>query len=234
MRKIAFTDIHGCIASFEALLDQVKPNKKDSLFFLGDYIDRGPDSKAVLDKLLELQRKGFRLTCLMGNHDLELLYSLTDARRRQFWLERWGGDKTLESFAVETPADIPAIYLDFIKKLPWVHCEDDYILVHAGLNFYNEDPLQPHPDMLILRNWHLSTDYEWLGKRKIIHGHSPATREQIFEQYEVLDDFKILDIDAGCYAVHIPGLGHLCAFDMTNKELYFQKNVDKMDQTQAS
>lgn len=228
MRKLAFTDIHGCIASFEALLDQVKPNKKDHLFFLGDYIDRGPDSKAVLDKIFELQEKGYRLTCLMGNHDLELLISLEDAERREFWLERWGGDKTLESFGVEIPEAVPKKYFNFIKGLPWVHCVDDYILVHAGLNFYNEDPIEPDPDMLSLRDWYRTVDYEWLGERKIIHGHSPKPRENIYEHYLVMDDFKILDIDAGCYAVHIPGLGQLCAFDMTNKELYFQKNIDEM------
>ncbi|GAB4243020.1 MAG: metallophosphoesterase family protein [Saprospiraceae bacterium] len=228
MRKIAFTDIHGCIASFEALLDQVKPGKTDQLFFLGDYIDRGPDSKAVLDKLLDLREKGYQLTCLMGNHDQELLISLDDLERREFWLERWGGDKTLESFGVRYPEDIPAEYLNFIRDLKWVHCEDDYILVHAGLNFYNEDPLEPDPDMLTLRSWYRTTDYEWLGNRKIIHGHTPKPREHIYELFLVLDDFRILDIDAGCYAVHLPGLGHLCAFDMTNKELYFQKNIDEM------
>ena len=229
MRKIAFTDIHGCIQSFEALLDQVKPTKNDRLFFLGDYIDRGPDSKAVLDKLLALRQNGYHLTCLMGNHDQELLISLDDLERREFWLKRWGGNKTLESFGVNRPEAIPAKYLNFLNELKWVHCEDDYILVHAGLNFYTEDPLLPHPDMLTLRNWYHTTNYEWLGNRKIIHGHSPKPREHICERFLALDDFKILDIDAGCYAVHLPGLGHLCAFDMTNKELYFQKNTDEMN-----
>lgn len=229
MRKIAFTDIHGCIASFEALLEQVKPSRNDHLFFLGDYIDRGPDSKAVLDKLMDFQQKGYRLTCLTGNHDEQLLISLEDMESRLFWLEHWGGDKTLESFGAEVLEAVPQKYIDFLRQLKLVHCEDDYIMVHAGLNFYNEDPLAPVPEMLTLRNWYATLDEEWLGPRKILHGHTPFSRELIYEQFLNLDEGRVLNIDAGCYAVHLPDLGHLCAFDMTNRELYFQKNVDEMN-----
>lgn len=228
MRKIAFTDIHGCSDTFEALLEQVKPTPHDHLFFLGDYIDRGPNSKAVLDKLMELQLKGQRITCLLGNHDLELLVSLHDAERRNFWIEHWGGNKTLESFGVEEVEAIPEKYLRFLRNLKILHCEDNYILVHAGLDFYKEDPLHPAPEMLTLRNWYSTVNYEWLGQRIILHGHTPASKESILRQFEHLDETRIMDIDAGCYAVHIPTLGHLCAFDMTNRELYFQRNVDAM------
>ena len=77
MRTLAIGDIHGCLAPFEALLDWVKPTAGDTVVLLGDYVDRGPDTKGVLDRLIELRKSGLKLVCLCGNHEILML----EARR---------------------------------------------------------------------------------------------------------------------------------------------------------
>ena len=73
MSKYAISDIHGCIATFKTLLDKIKFSKEDELYLLGDYIDRGPDSKGVIDHIWYLQKSGYQVHCLRGNHENMLL-----------------------------------------------------------------------------------------------------------------------------------------------------------------
>ena len=75
MRKSAFSDIHGCNRTFSALLDQVAPDTGDELYFLGDYIDRGPDTKGVIDRIWGLEQEGLTVHCLLGNHEQMLMNS---------------------------------------------------------------------------------------------------------------------------------------------------------------
>jgi len=69
MRQIAISDIHGCARTFQALLDKIQLSTNDQLYLLGDYIDRGPDSKGVIDTILGLINAGYRVQTLMGNHE---------------------------------------------------------------------------------------------------------------------------------------------------------------------
>ena len=66
MRKFAISDIHGCLKSFEALLDKIQLSTSDELYILGDYIDRGPDSKGVIDYIWKLEQEGYAVKCLRG------------------------------------------------------------------------------------------------------------------------------------------------------------------------
>ena len=75
-RSFAITDIHGCANTLDALLDQIGLSQSDHLYLLGDYIDRGPRSKEVLDILLALQRKQYPMTVLRGNHEQLFLDAL--------------------------------------------------------------------------------------------------------------------------------------------------------------
>ncbi len=74
MRKLAIGDIHGCNKTFKALLDQINLSKDDELTLLGDYIDRGPDSKGVIDTIINLQSSGYQVRALRGNHDIQKMY----------------------------------------------------------------------------------------------------------------------------------------------------------------
>src|SRR4051794_37675371 len=96
MRTLAIGDIHGCLRAFDALLAEVDPQSDDVLVTLGDYIDRGPNSKGVLDRLLSL---GSRCRCLplKGNHDLMMLGGSEDLEHFSEW-QKSGGKQTLISY----------------------------------------------------------------------------------------------------------------------------------------
>lgn len=226
MRKIAMTDIHGCRRSFEALLDQLALTTSDELYFLGDYIDRGPDSKGVLDIILDLKNKGHKVRCLMGNHEDALLIAAKDRSFFYQWYDGWGGRQTLESFGVHFAASVPVKYMDFFKTLEYTIEVDGYILVHAGLDFRSRNPLAPDVNMLYLRDWYDTIDFGWLGDRIVVHGHTPISKAEIEGMGRNLKYRRVIDIDCGCFAQHLPGKGYLCAFDLTNRALYFQQNLD--------
>src|SRR5437764_909235 len=94
-RTIAIGDIHGCSAALAALLDDIGPRPEDTLVPLGDYIDRGPDSRGVMDRLTALARC-CRLVPLLGNHEEMLVAALTDREALKLWLA-CGGVETLAS-----------------------------------------------------------------------------------------------------------------------------------------
>lgn len=230
MPKFAISDIHGCRKTFLALLDKIAFSKGDQLYLLGDYVDRGPDSKGVLDEIFSLQKNGYAVRCLRGNHEEILLRSLYDPIGLENWLLT-DGKKTMDSFGVEVTSDIPDSYLDFMRELDYYFEVDEYILVHAGLNFNLYDPLEDQRDLLIIRRWYDFIRYDWLGQRIVLHGHTPMPYYDIEEQHLHLGQNRYLDLDAGCvYAgsdrPDRAGLGYLCAFDMTNRMLTFQKNVE--------
>ncbi len=227
MRKIAISDIHGCSATFNALLHRLELTASDQLFLLGDYIDRGPDSKQVLDTIFNLQESGFQVQCLKGNHEELLLWAIDGHHHGLENFLRNGGEETLASFDAHHPGDIPSRYLDFIKNLPsWIE-SDEYIFVHAGLHFVpGLDPLSEPEKMLWVRNWYNSIDYAWLGDRYLVHGHTPMPKNNIRQMFGQFAAIRVLDIDAGC-VFDLPGYGHLCACDLSNRLLYFEPRSDQ-------
>lgn len=226
MRKIAVSDIHGCLLSFESLLDKVAFSTSDELFLLGDYIDRGPDSRKTLDLILQLRHNGYQVHCLAGNHDHALIDARTDPSFFLQWYDGWGGKQTMESFGVDDLKDIPAKYWNFINDLELCMEVDNYILVHGGLDFQKADPLKPDINMIYLRNWYDRIRYDWLGDRVIVHGHTPVARHTIESMLQNIETRKVIDIDAGCFAKHLPDKGFLCAFNLSERKLDFVRNID--------
>ena len=226
MRKFAISDIHGCNKTFQALLEQIDLQKTDELYLLGDYVDRGPDSKGVIDTIFRLRTEGYQVRCLKGNHEDRMEAARWDPNVLREW-RSWGGKQTMESFGVTNLNDIDQMYWEFLKELEFYFEVDEYILVHAGLNFVGP-PLENEYSFLWIRNWYQDINYNWLKDRIILHGHTPITKTQINTNYNQLEKAQYLDIDAGCFYVLEPDMGKLCAFDMTNRKLYFEKNIDNM------
>lgn len=221
MRKIAISDIHGCNATFEALLQQLELSKEDHLFLLGDYIDRGPSSKQVLDTIFRLMDEGYQVQCLRGNHEEMLLWAYENAGYDLQTFLNNGGEITLASFGAQHPRGIDSRYIDFINNLPYYLESDEYIFVHAGLNFSpRSHPLEDKDRMLWIRHWYPMIDYQWLGKRYIVHGHTPTLSMTINKNFQFFEELKVLNIDAGC-VFPMSGYGNLCAVDLTGRELYF-------------
>ncbi|WNJ20675.1 metallophosphoesterase family protein [Pontibacter sp. G13] len=242
MRKFAISDIHGCNKTLRTLLERrLEITPKDELYLLGDLVDRGPDSKGVIDYIIQLKEAGYQVNCLKGNHEEMMVQAARNSRETAMWLYN-GGKETLQSFNIEDPGQISDKYLDFVDSLPFFYEVDEYILVHAGLNFIPEEsngkkekagflwnmhnPLKDLDAMMWIRWWYEDIDWSWLKDRVIIHGHTPMEADEIWDMLDVLEEDQVLDIDNGCFAKYMDGLGKLAAFDMTNRELHFQENLD--------
>jgi serine/threonine protein phosphatase 1 len=243
MRRIAISDIHGCVKTFRALVEQqVQLSTYDHLYLLGDYIDRGPDSRGVLDYIMQLRDAGYAVSCIKGNHEDMMIKAVEDRQELPMWLYN-GGSEALASFSINDPGDIPEKYIRFVKEEMEAFIEvDRYILVHAGLNFIGEsagdktasqhflwrmhNPFNDTEAMMWIRWWYEDINWNWLKERIIIHGHTPLETDEIEDMFEVMEADQVLDIDNGCFAKYKPGLGKLCAFDMSNPQLYFQDNID--------
>jgi serine/threonine protein phosphatase 1 len=140
MRVLAIGDVHGCSFLLDDLLAWVAPGPDDTVVTLGDYVDRGPDSRGVLDRLIRLKREGKRLVCLRGNHEIMMLAARSgDRGATADWLGV-GGLQTLGSYGASpgrsgTLADVPAEHWDFLEyQLTPYFATDTHIFVHATVN----------------------------------------------------------------------------------------------------
>jgi len=226
MRKFAISDIHGCARTFEELLDKIQFSTQDELYLLGDYIDRGPDSKGVIEDIWQLQEDGYHIQCLRGNHEQLMLDSKIDRQSAYIWMAN-GGDKALDSFGGLILDEVPQKYFDWMENLPYYFEVDNFILVHAGFKFDMPDPFMEKHAMIWQRGWYQRINYDWLGDRIIVHGHTPMSSFNIEKGFTTIHETQYIDIDAGCvFKNRILGGGQLCAFDLTNMELIFQENIE--------
>lgn len=168
----AVGDVHGCVDKLKTLLGMIKLDwDRDMMVFLGDYVDRGPDSRGVIELLLDLKKRhGDRLIFLKGNHEWMFMQFLK-GEEQDFFLQN-GGIETLESYLLEKgKTDIPQSHLDFLDNLDLYFETQDYIFVHAGLRSNIPISEQSPEDLLWIRSPFLKSSYDW-GKR-IIFGHTP-------------------------------------------------------------
>lgn len=225
-RSFAITDIHGCANTLDALLDQIGLSQSDHLYLLGDYIDRGPRSKEVLDILLALQRNQYPITVLRGNHEQLFLDALQSEEKAVAW-EKGVGATALPSFGVSKLEDIPEEYPHFIAQTE-LYCEiPGHILVHAGLNFEKTDPFCDLWALLWSRQWQDTIRPDWLNGRVILHGHTPISLTAFKAQFSGKNPVHVLNLDLGC-SINQPeaGFGHLCAFEIEGQNCYFERNKE--------
>jgi serine/threonine protein phosphatase 1 len=129
-RSFAVGDVHGCDVALDVLLERMQLTGADRVIFLGDLIDRGPDSRRVIEMVLQTGRS-CRCDVILGNHEEMLLEALDDPRSVRFWLE-CGGDAALESYGGRLE-DIPDEHLALLRTaVPYIETDSD-ILVHANL-----------------------------------------------------------------------------------------------------
>ncbi|RKD69748.1 serine/threonine protein phosphatase 1 [Sinobaca qinghaiensis] len=191
MRYLFISDIHGQYSALAALLKKLEPASDDILIFLGDYVDRGPDSRKVIDLLLELKNDPDMHTYfLMGNHESMMIEALQHPEAEDavsLWLHN-GGRETLLSYMqkghslpYEEAASLfkneyPGHY-QFIQQLSIYHETDDHIAVHAGIDPDRDDwkDTSTHDYLWIREAFHYSDILNTNGK-KVIFGHTPTLR----------------------------------------------------------
>jgi len=229
-RRFVIGDIHGCIQTFRYLVEEVLHlGPTDTLFLLGDTIDRGPGSKAVIDYLMELS-VSLTVRPVMGNHEFMMLRSLEDEDFFRRWILN-GCAETLISFGVDPSrvndrgcvSLIPGAYFDFFREWPLYEETDDFLFVHAGLDAFNKDPLGDLQSLLWTRNEDAPQDI--LKGRKLIHGHTPVALSIIRDRLKD-PGTKVLNLDGGCVYNKYPGLGILVALDLDQMKLHSVKNRD--------
>ncbi|WP_037315350.1 metallophosphoesterase family protein [Ruegeria halocynthiae] len=195
----AVGDIHGQLAMLEDALHLIEQDGGPDarVVFLGDYVDRGPDSRGVLDLLIAGQRAGRNWVTVKGNHDRMMVRFVQECEiaDKQLpitlnWLNpRLGGQDTLASYGVEVTdndriyqvheracAAVPPTHLDFINALPTYHQEGDLLFVHAGIRPGIPLPQQSEDDLIWIRQEFLgdSGQHPWL----VVHGHTPVDRAE--------------------------------------------------------
>jgi serine/threonine protein phosphatase 1 len=152
MRTLAIGDVHGSATALDALLLAIAPAPADRLVFLGDYVDRGPDTRGVLDRLIRLRAKFPHAVFLRGNHEVMMTRSRNSSWERRMWLQV-GGRETLESYSDAPGAgsrmdDVPLEHWEFLTR----HLVDYYetetnLFVHACLA--PNLPLDQQPEELL-------------------------------------------------------------------------------------
>lgn len=163
-RRLAVSDIHGEGHRLQKVLRQANYNpKQDQLILLGDYMDRGTDSRDTVLTVIGLVYHG--AIALRGNHDEMAIRALEDPLIRENWLKQ-GGEKTLKDFGGPVPFDV----LNWLQRLPFYKDYDDCILVHAGLKPGVPLAQQDRGHLLYIRK-EFQEDYR--GK-KVIFGHTPT------------------------------------------------------------
>lgn len=174
-RIFAFGDIHGHLTKLESLLNCIPFNPtEDELIFLGDYIDRGPHSKEVVERLIALQESGAKTVFLRGNHEEMLLAEYLTGRFPELYHLN-GGGATLRSYGLEqippTQARLPARHKAFFDSLLLYHRQEGYIFVHAGLKPGPPLEEQSAHDLLWIREEFFLREYDW--PETIVFGHTP-------------------------------------------------------------
>ncbi|MEM1214931.1 MAG: metallophosphoesterase family protein [Bacteroidota bacterium] len=221
--KYAISDIHGAHQTFQAALEIMNLTKEDELYLLGDYIDRGPDSKGVIDTIWQLQADGYQVHCLKGNHEEMVADQYYDPYSKYSYKD----PQLMASFGVYGLREIPRNYIDWMRALPHYIEVDDYILVHAGLNGLIDDPLRDTDSMLWIRDSRSTLNHQWLDGRIVVHGHTPIARYGIQHYLQHLDQVPDLNIDNGCvFGRRSDQLGSLCVLDLTNRDVVFVKCLD--------
>lgn len=166
-RRLAIGDVHGCRYTLEQLLDYAHPTEDDEIIMLGDYVDRGPDSKGVIELLIALQ-KSVSITCLKGNHEIMMQQSAQDSEYFSSWLGV-GGKETLQSYGVDDLKHIPSAHWDFLNSLDDYYETEDVIFVHA--NAYPELDMVDQPDYMLF--WEkLSQPAPHYSGKRLVCGHT--------------------------------------------------------------
>jgi serine/threonine protein phosphatase 1 len=206
MRTIAIGDIHGCSLALSVLLEQIRPAREDRIIFLGDYVDRGANSRNVIEQILSLQQHCEVIT-LLGNHEVLLQSARESPEPNDFWLQQCGGNETLISYGGSF-ADIPESHWEFVRNCRRYYETERHFFVHA--NYVPDQPIAEQPEQMAL--WqHLTTftPMEHQSGKIAVVGHTPQRTGNI------LNIGHLICLDTGCFLG-----GWLTALDIESGQVW--------------
>jgi serine/threonine protein phosphatase 1 len=220
-RLFAIGDLHGCVDELNVLLDHLAPAADDTLVFLGDYIDRGPTPKGVIDRLLRLRREGTPCIFLKGNHeDMFLDFLGLGGSYGEAFLYN-GGAATLRSYGLEggegpeVARRMPEEHIAFLRALETYHRAGDFLFVHAGIRPGRTLEQQSAEDLIWIREEFTQHPHEL--DCTVLYGHTPY--REVFRDlpYKVGLDTglvyrnKLSCLETGAGVLHQVGRGALQA-----------------------
>jgi serine/threonine protein phosphatase 1 len=206
-RTIAIGDIHGCLDALNQLLESIEPHAADRIVTLGDYVDRGPDSKGVIDRLIALSET-CELIALKGNHE-EMMLRVTDHGEPHTEWARHGGIETLDSYGFDGRLDFfPPSHRRFLDGLLDAYETETHLFVHAAYD--PQLPLEEQPPYLL--RWHSLLQGvpgpQRSGKTAVV-GHTANREGEIFHVEH------LICLDTYCY-----GGGWLTALAVHSGEVW--------------
>jgi serine/threonine protein phosphatase 1 len=203
-RTIAIGDIHGHLAALNALVDSIDLTSGDTLILLGDYIDRGPQSAEVIQRIIDLSRT-HRVIAVRGNHEEMMLQAFKNEWYYNTWMSN-GGDIALESYGGDMDR-IPEAHLDFLEQLPLVYELENHFFVHASFT-PNRRLDEQLPNDALWGSLDDITHPHFSGKVAIV-GHTPQSTLKILDRGYI----KCLDTACGFGGV-------LTAYDIVNETIW--------------
>jgi serine/threonine protein phosphatase 1 len=215
---ITIGDIHGCSETLEALIEQLEPFYDRTFIFLGDYIDRGPDSKRVVNFLLDFQQEVDSIF-LRGNHE-QMMLDAIDKGEMHLWLMN-GGNTTVDSYEGNGRRfKLSKQHEDFYRATKFYYDTPEYFFVHAGLSpsktiaeaLNDEEEVK---EFLWNRSHLNSIEKNW--EKPVVFGHTPRPNPT--------NEPKMIGIDTGCVYDRV-GYGKLTAVTLPEKEFIQQNCLD--------
>ncbi len=212
-RMIAIGDIHGCSLALSALLNAICPEQGDVIVTLGDYVDRGLDSKGAIDQLIDL-KSVCTVVSILGNHDEMMLRSRTDKNAFREWMN-YGGISALDSYGETGDMRlIPSTHIHFLETCVSYFETDTHFFVHA--NYRPDLPLSEQDERTL----------RWLSLKDVVPGPHMSGKIAVLghtTQKQVLDLGYLLCIDTACYEN-----GWLTAIDVATKKLWQANEAGQM------
>lgn len=246
MKTFAISDIHGCYDELMALYKQLPIDpEKDRMVFLGDYIDRGQQTKQVIEQLIAWKKQYPHWQVLYGNHEDLMLDTLLYQGRRYNSFDLWwqqGGKQTFLSYVPETATAyeksimqvkdvIPKAHLEWLAALPRWFADEQYIFCHGGLQ-PGKTPEETDPyEMIWIRDQFIDSHYDW-GK-KVIFGHTADGRGEYYNPLNAWGTKQRLmpivkankiGIDTACCP---PSNHFLTCLELPTEKFYHQESFNK-------
>ena len=188
-RTFVVGDVHGCVDEVERLLDAVQPSTGDTICFLGDYVDRGPSSKRVIERLIRLRTEGPTCIFLKGNHeDMFLAFLGYSGRYGDAFL--WnGGDATLASYGLSglpgplVAERLPASHREFLLSLQSHAFVGRFFCVHAGVRPTRPLDAQTEEDLFWIREEFIGAPHPF--PYTVLYGHTPQRDVRLHLPFKV-------------------------------------------------
>ena len=240
MNIFAIGDIHGCLTELTILHKKILSHEKfdvknDLIIYLGDYIDRGKNSKDIINQILKLKKKEIKIVNLMGNHDEFMINFLFNKKNNiKNWLN-FGLDQTIRSYGIEVVDFIKDGFGDdiidnlrnillekmgeehtnFFKNLELSFASEKYLFVHAGIDPKKKLENQSKQDFL----WSRSSEFfnkDFKTDKIIVHGHTP--------ELDIVSHPYRINIDTGCYFSGI--LSSVCLNDNSDDRIFMSNSTN--------